>query len=615
MMEGFDPKWNTVYSEGHAYYSHLPEGKYTLRVKVASTTGETAERSVKVTVKPPWWMNPLMRFFVYPVIVLLFIAGVVYLWYKRMLGKQKLMAAVKEKEQEQMANEMNMRFFSNISHEFRTPLTLINGALSMIESRSNDRLLMIMRRNTQRMMRIINQLMDFNKLENGMLKLSVSKTDVTQLTSQIVEMFEATLKSKSMDCHEDFPAEAIISWVDTDKYEKVMVNLISNAIKYSSEGSFLTVRLSAEEEMLTVRVEDGGIGVPEDKREEIFLRFYQLKHSGRLPAIGTGIGLYYTKSLVELHHGQIRCMGNSPQGSIFTFSLPMNKDAYKSEEIQEDETPISIDHLPASTSETSAAEPDKVKSSAKLLLVDDDTEVLNFLQLLLSPYYQIYTFKNALSAYREIETIEPDLILSDVMMYELDGYELCRMVKENATLCHIPVVLLTAKTRLEEQIHGLDCGASAYVTKPFSPQYLLSMVNSQLDNVRRIRQSLMSSTKVPVSEEKVMEESDKKFMDSFYKYIEEHISDAELQMNEVTVLFGMSRSKLFYKTKSLTGETPNAFFKAYKLNRAAEMIFEGKEKLSYIADITGFSSPSHFSSSFKKQFGCSPSEYKGSNYI
>lgn len=235
MMEGFDPKWNTVYSEGHAYYSHLPEGKYTLRVKVASTTGETAERSVRVTVKPPWWMSPLMRFFVYPMIVLLFIAGVVYLWYKRMLGKQKLMAAVKEKEQEQMANEMNMRFFSNISHEFRTPLTLINGALSMIESKSNDRLLMIMRRNTQRMMRIINQLMDFNKLENGMLKLSVSKTDVTQLTSQIVEMFEATLKSKGMDCHEDFPAEAIISWVDTDKYEKVMVNLISNAIKYSSE--------------------------------------------------------------------------------------------------------------------------------------------------------------------------------------------------------------------------------------------------------------------------------------------------------------------------------------------------------------------------------------------
>ena len=246
------------------------------------------------------------------------------------------------------------------------------------------------------------------------------------------------------------------------------------------------------------------------------------------------------------------------------------------------------------------------------MVVDDDHDVLSFLQLLLSPHYEVHTFTDAAKAYQEIESTEPDLILSDVMMYQIDGYKFCRMIKDNSSVCHIPVVLLTAKSAMSEQIHGLACGASAYVTKPFSPDYLLAMLKSQLENVRYIQQALSAATKVEEKEEKLLEEADRKLMQSFYDFFEEHLADPVLQVDELTKYLGMSRTKVFYKLKGLTGDTPSAFFKTYKLNRAAEMILQGNEKIAYIADITGFSSTSHFSTSFKKQFNCSPSEYKGS---
>lgn len=619
-MEGFDPKWSTTRKTEHAYYSHLPVGKYVLRIRTAGKEGEYLDRVVKVKVHPSFWWLPVMKWLVYPLLTLIVLSTLVYWFHRRRLTVRRLRAVTQEKEQEQRANELNMRFFSNISHEFRTPLTLISGALAMIKTNSNDRSVGILRRSTERMIRMVNQLMDFNKMENGMLRLAVSEADINNLVSQTASMFEMTAAAKQISLQLHLLEPPVKVWVDTDKLEKILVNLISNAIKYSGEGSSVTVSLSLEGGMLKVDVADTGVGIPEDKREEIFMRFYQLKRTGQAPNIGTGIGLYYVRSLVELHHGQIKCLGNEPQGSVFTFSIPVEENAYSKEEISRASITLNVGATVTKTEVVARPLPDMEiiettevngeQSATRLMIVDDDPEVLNFLQLMLSPHYQTHPFRDASTAYSEIENLKPDLILSDVMMEEIDGYKFCRMVKDNSSICHIPVILLTAKSALEEQIQGLSCGASAYVTKPFSPEYLLAMIKSQLDNVRSIQQSLNKSTTVTPAVEKTLQAADTKFMQTFYAYIDEHLSDSELKLDELTLVMCMSRTKFFYKFKSLTGETPNVFFKTYKLNRAAEMILKGDEKIVYIADILGFSSAANFSTSFKKQFNCTPSEYK-----
>lgn len=619
-MEGLDLDWNMPKGINSAYYSHLPVGDYTFKVKVGNGIHGEIMKSISVTVHPSLWGTPLMLWLVYPLLIALVLGVIGIVIFRFYHNRMRMNKVLKEKEQEKRANELNMKFFSNISHEFRTPLTLIHGALSMLPSQSgNKRLYRIICHNTERLLRLVNQLMDFNKLENGMLKLSVCQTDVCELLQSIVGLFEATLSQRKMRYELFLPPKPVITWLDRDKFEKILVNLIANAIKYSNEAGSLSIRLNTENRdgsnWLRVDVADTGIGVPEDKQEEIFKRFYQLEKMGQTPSIGTGVGLYYTRCLVELHHGQIHCRSNHPCGSIFSFTLPMDEHYYTNDQKQND-APYFVDlneektDVDTTESISSLAEGGSLKESS-ILLVDDDTEVLDFLQLMLEPYYLVHKFSSVTEAYVKVEEISPDLIISDVIMHEIDGYQFCKMVKSNAAICHIPVILLTAKASLEEQIEGLDCGASVYVTKPFSPQYLLAVIRSQLDNVKRLQQILANSTKVQTSDKTLqLQQADNEFMQTLYKFMEEHLSEPELPINILLSDLNMGRSKFFYKVKALTGDTPNLFFRTYKLNRAAEMILSGNEKFSYIADITGFSSPSHFSTSFKKHFNCLPSEYK-----
>ena len=660
-MEGFDPAWSVQRDEEHLYYSHLPAGRYTLRLSLASGSGTDVEQTVRVVVRPAPWATPVMRWLVYPLLGLLVVSAVIGLLYRRSRSLRRLRQAEEEGEKERRANELNMRFFSNISHEFRTPLTLIHGALSI--QPVTDHLLSIARSNAQRLLKLVNQMMDFNKMENGMLQLCVTEVDVVPIVRQIVGWFEAQAQRKGMTITLNLPASPFMAWVDTDKLEKVMVNLIANALKYAGNGQNISISLGAgqgEEKggpqpedgergisddgqavprptigrrWMQVSVADTGVGIPEDQREAVFGRFYQVESHHRLPAIGTGIGLYYVRSLIEFHHGRIRCLPNEPQGSVFTFTLPIDADSYTPEQRQAADPLLTEDAtrnldlvpdfaspadeagdgaLPIVEPESSAAATEEHLQTAKptLMVVDDDSDVLALLNLILSPHYLLSTHTEAKDAYAQLEKVRPDLILSDVMMAEVDGYQFCQMVRSDRAVCHIPVVLLTARSALSEQVHGLDCGASAYVTKPFSPDYLLAVIRSQLEQVRRLQASLNSQTQLQPAEEGVLQQADSEFMQAFYAYIGDHLTDAELQIDELTALLGMSRSRFFFKVKALTGEAPNAFFKTFKLNRAAEMLVNADDKLAYIAYATGFSSPSHFSANFKKRFGCSPSEYK-----
>lgn len=607
-MEGFDPDWNITNGKNDIFYSHLPHGNYKLHIKYADsamTSGQ--EETISIQVTPPFYLNGWMLFLIYPALIL----ALGYIIYR-------LIHLAQEKEREKHVAMMNMRFFSNISHEYRTPLTLIHGATELLkntsEGNTRNELMGILQYNTNRMLQLVNQMMDFNKLEDDALRLCTQRMDVVDLIHQIVMSFTVSLQQHQIQLVENLPKDPVIMWVDADKIEKILTNLISNAVKYASDGKYLEVEASCRDNQFIFSVADHGPGIPADMKEKVFERFTQLNKKTVNPRLGTGVGLHYVKSLVKLHHGQILCQDNEDKGCQFVVKLPMEETYYTEEERnygKELLTFSSIENLPAISSEPVSEHKNEDKPT--IMIVDDDYHVLSYLKILLSPYYALSVFQNAVEALDSLRDSLPALIISDVMMDEMDGYTFCKRIKQDSAICHIPVILLTAKGTIPEQVKGLDKGASAYITKPFSNDYLLAMIQTQLDNVKRIQHILVENISVKEEVKIELSSSDQTFMEQLYQYMENHLSDGELKLDELLKEVGMSRTKFFAKIKSLTGETPNSFFKHYKLNKAVEMILQGEDKLSTIAYMTGFSSPGHFTTSFKQHFGMTPTEYIKNN--
>jgi signal transduction histidine kinase/DNA-binding response OmpR family regulator len=537
-----------------------------------------------------------------------------------------------EKEQEKRINKMNMSFFTNISHEFRTPLSMIAGPVTQLcndatISGEHKKLLYIIQRSVYRMLKLVGQLMDFSKLENDALKLKVRRMDIISELTQLVDIFRLNANSKGIDLMTFGLEDSFITWIDADKLNKIIGNLLANALKFTHPGgkislSFDVIRreeaallfaLSDDSGTNYVKlvVADTGVGIPEDKREKVFERYYQiLDHDKGTYNWGTGIGLYYSRRLAELHHGYLQAGNREEGGALFTLILPTNDNAYSANE-KADEREMQNELFPLQTKE----QWDELKGSANegevytLLVVDDDTEVSHYLNTLLSLHYKVINRFDADSAMKAVEEEAPDLIISDVVMPGVSGYEFCRKIKDDLQLCHIPVILVTAKTTVESQVEGLDTGADAYVTKPFDPNYLLALIKSQLKNRENVRKLLGKKTQTDKIEQNILSPQDKAFMTKLYQLMETELSNTELNITRMTEVLKISRTKLYYKIKGLTGMKPNVFFKTYKLNRAAELLVEGKYNVSEIADVTGFSTLSHFSSSFRKQFMVSPSEY------
>jgi DNA-binding response OmpR family regulator len=533
-----------------------------------------------------------------------------------------------EKEQELRTNQMNMSFFANIAHEFRTPLTMIAGPVGQVvksERLSGDdkSLLTIANRNIQRMFKLVNQLMDFNKLENDTLRLSVEQLDVVKVINGVCDYFIYNAQERGVTINRFGMEDALMAWTDGDKLEKILTNLISNALKFTPRGGHIDVSLDVADNQIKVCVADTGKGLPENQLENIFKRYYQLDNQTKgIINWGTGIGLYYSRRLAELHHGSLTA-GNrdTGTGAVFTLVYPMNEEAYSEEERR----PLAADAFLASDATlpvdsgnhnspfsilNSQFEDEDARPT--LLIVDDDTEVVNYMRVLFSKDYRLITCLDADTALDEMRAEEPNLVLSDVAMPGKDGYQLCLEIKQDIQLCHIPVILVTAKITADNQVEGLNVGADAYVTKPFEPAVLSALIQSQLKNRDRVRKLL---TKATTTEEEgvdnALSEQDKHFMEELYKLMEEELSNSELDVSRITKLLLISRTKLYYKIKGLTGETPSSFFRTYKLNRAAELLKGGKYTVSEIADLCGFSTQSHFSVVFKKQFGVTPTEYKG----
>lgn len=623
-LEGFDGYWIDAHNNREAYYANLPAGSYTFKVKIIHNDQNSTEKenSIRITVHPAPWTTK-WAYLVYMTIGL-GILGYLQKNRKRIKAeKNAVRQAEQAKERELFINKMNMNFFANVSHEFRTPLTMINGPVSLLYNapdltEKNKELIRIIQRSVNRMLRLVNQMLEFNKLENDALKLKVYPTDIIAFLKEETDVFHINAEEKSLRLITNGLEGSFIAWIDEDKIDKIFVNLMSNALKFTSPKGCIFVNfdvISNDSSSQSVKIEVINTGklIPSDKLEKIFERYYQLSddYNGTHHS-GTGIGLYYARSLARIHHGSLEVANLEKEGKVvFTLTIPANQSSYSERE----RTHVQANQMDAFPLDTKLIVPQKYTDTnhkkKNIMVVDDDSEVAYYLEVLLGTDYHITCKFNAETALESMNEKMPDLLLSDVVMPGKDGYWLCREVKENLKLCHIPVILVTAKTDIENQVEGLNVGADGYVTKPFDPHYLQALIKSLLANREKARNILSQSTQTNDIDNNILSPQDNAFMTELYRLMESELSNPELDITRMTQILKISRTKLYYKIKGLTGENPSVFFKTYKLNRASELLKEGKYTISEIADMTGFNTLSHFSKSFKLQFGSPPSEYLG----
>lgn len=633
MLEGYDKDWQKVHADNMVHYSYIPEGKYTLVLQARDRRSGKVRGSISqdINVTSPLLTSRIMVTVIYPLLISLFLilSLLAYLNSRKQRNERKRI--IQEKENEKNLNKMNVSFFTNMSHEFRTPLTLILGPVAEIAEELDDTpynrgLISTVRNSVNRMLKLVDQIMDFSKLETDALNLSLCRCDIVTLFRNYVTPFKYNCSQKGILLEISDNMDGRTMLVDSDKFEKIINNLMSNAVKYTPGGAGSVIRASIEivtreqaghlfrakiesqsEEFCLVSIADNGLGIPEEKREEVFERYRKLDSPGHEKEFSSGIGLYYARRLATLHHGLLEA-GDSPlgRGICFRFLIPTSEIDYQGE--------IIVEGLPSELAENQeyVVSTDSHGNGNRLviMLVEDDLDLASYISSLLGKYYEVKVKYSADDAFNELKYQSPDLVITDVMLPgQIDGLGLCSQIKNNMETCHIPVMILSAKSTLDDQIRGLDTGADSYVVKPVAPAYLLTLTKTLISNREKLRNRISKTTDVSDIPEKDLLPQDRLFLESLYELMEKQLNSSELNVDVVADAMKISRSKLYYKFKGLINETPNTFFKKYKLNRAAELIRSGKYNLSEIADMTGFSSLSYFSVSFKKQFGVKPSDY------
>ena len=641
MMEGFDQDWVDSGTSGEAYYANIPSGRYNFRIRLSGEGRNVIsdEQVLRIRVLPPWYATW------WAIIIWTLLGGLLvgmgYTFWAhvrrvRREAAERIREVKLEQERAEMAeqeekklNKIQMNYFSNVAHEFRTPLTMIAGPAGQLAASENikgeDRALVdIIRRNSAWMLSLVNQLLDFNRIGNRKLQMKVAKMDIVPPLKSIADLFRFNAQSKGIELATTGLEESFTMWVDADKVQKILMNLLSNALKFTPSGGKVTLSFDVisradaaalfpltdedtDGQYAAIRVSDTGPGIPEEEMEKIFERFYQ--GASKSNTHGSGIGLYYARVLITLHHGYIKAINRPGGGAEFCFIVPVSASSYTKDE-RTDTEPQNL--ITESIPEILMPEDNSQDADRKhIAVVDDDIDIANYIKILLQQQYRVSIYFDVASALRGMQDDAPDLVISDVVMPGESGYQLCEKIKGDLQLSHIPVVLVTAKVAVESQVQGLDKGADAYVSKPFQPQYLLALVKSLLENREKLRRQIGSATTTESIPPEALSPRDAAFMRDLYALMEKELANADLEIVKVCEMMKISRTKFYYKVKGLTGENPSVFFKHYKLNRAAELLREGKYNMSEIAWMTGFNTLSHFSTSFKKQFGVPPSEYTG----
>lgn len=605
-LVGLDTIWLSNQHHNRISFTNLKPGKYLLEVKGHSDLYETAPyKSLAIVVNPPWWKS----WWAYTLYTILVLLGLVLAW--RVLST---MLTLKNRiEVEKRVAALKMAFFTNVSHELRTPLTLI---LSPVKQLLNDESLSgegqqyvsMIQRNAVRMESFVNQLLDLRKIQENKFNLSFQSVHLIMLLQEIMESFQPLANERAMRLTGSFPTDKLFIEADGDQIETIFFNIISNAFKYSPNGTAVTVTVEEilKQDEIAVSISDQGKGVREENLKNIFELFYIDSPTETTQEKGSGIGLALTKKLVDLHHGHIAAYNNVDCGLTVQVTLPKaqggtQEGLSKPPPPAEEDVPVPIVEL---TPEEERSEKPMV------LIVEDNEDLVSFLTLQLQNHYEVLSAEDGWMGLKLTKEHLPDLIISDIMMPNMDGITMLSKIRENPSICHIPMVLLSAKHAIESQIEGMKYGADYYITKPFDIEFLLSSINNLLRRRTQFFETLVKKREVVLKpSDLILTDMDEQFLQDVVKVVEEKMSDPEFNIDMVADQLNLGRSTFYKKFKSLTKLTPVEFVRDMRLQRAHQLLNDNLESVSQVAYIVGFNNPKYFSTCFKEKYGVSPKEF------
>ena len=598
----------------------MQPGSYSFCVVAEQNGIPTPERCFEVIIHAPWYRTT----FAYLIYIIILV--VLFLQYRqrRHRKEQDNLRLQQHIHAEEMA-DAKLRFFMNISHEIRTPMTLIVAPLQSLIKQDNDPhrrgVYETIRRNAERILGLINQMMDLRKIDKGQMQMHMRETNLVSFINDIYTLFAQQAKNKNVLFHFDCDEERIMAWIDRGNFDKIIINILSNAFKFTPTGGEIRIRLIANEKEATISIFDNGEKIPDDKLERIFERFYQSPSSANDRNIGTGIGLDLTRSLVELHHGTIKAHNNATgPGCEFIVTIPLGNEHLTPEEMvidEAEEEAVTENIIDAAEEEqqqeeevVASADLPKIGKRQKVVIVEDDSEIRDYLTEALSENYDITGCENGKEGLAAVLKQMPDLVISDVMMPEMDGTTLCSKIKTNNATSHIPVVLLTAKSREEDQLEGLEMGADAYIVKPFNMDILRRTIDNLIHSHHTLQLKFGRNDQLEELVDDIKVKSpDEKLLERVMQAINHNLNNADLSVDRIADEVGISRVHLHRKMKELTGQTPHDFIRNIRMKKAASLLASADMNVSEVMYACGFSNAASFSTVFKKMYGMSPREY------
>ena len=662
-MEGFDKEWVQLGSHNEARYTNLNPGDYVLHVIASNNDGLWNEtgRILKIKIMPPWWKTILFRLLLVTGVFSLMLSWILLRTYRLKHQQIKLQKLVNERTEEieaqkieiieqrnreqemaeklHEADQLKLRFFTNISHEFRTPLTLILGPVDKLISELDSNpgfteQALVIQRNTLRLMNLINQFLDLSRMDAGVVKLNISKGDLFDYIHGIVNAYRFISDQKNIEYNFISASDSYIGYFDADKIEKILYNLLSNAFKFTPAGGKIEVKIEllSEEpdrekapDTLRITVSDTGKGIPEELLNRIFERFYQVDSKKYNNSPGTGIGLALTQDLVSIYRGQIHVESRPGKGSTFIVTLPVDHGSFRDDELLSDipdvdkikhkviaseehyyNSPLLEDTEPAFEEDDPVVNNNKNQTS--ILIVDDNRDICKFLRNELKEKYHIFEAHDGLEGFEKAIKYLPGLVICDVMMPAMDGYELCARLKTDIRTCHLPVIMLTAKATPQDQLESIETGADAYISKPFDIQLLKTHLHQLLTTREQLKLRYQRELTIRPSDI-VVESTDEKLMNRIIKVMSENISNSDFGVEELGREVGMSRTHLYRKLKQLTNLTAIEFVRNMRLQRAAQLFKQNKQYVAEVAYMSGFKELSYFRKIFKELYGISPQEF------
>lgn len=623
ILEGYEDEWHNSGTNRIASYANVPPGHYKFRVKV--NDNNSPERVIEIIISPPWWAT----WWAYTIYTLLALMA--------LYGSLRLVMYMIKMRNEVYINdrlaELKIRFFTNVSHELRTPLSLIKGPIE--ELKNNEKLspegkeyMNLIDRNARKMLQLVNQILDFRKIQNGKMKMHVSYVDLNDMIEQLMQEFRMHAEERDIAFMFEKAGEHVTAWCDAEKIAIVLNNLLSNAFKYTGAGGKICIALEHDYDrhMCTIRVEDDGVGIPKSQLEVIFERFSQAsnKTSDDNAYAGTGIGLSLSREYVNMHHGRIWAENiDGGKGVVFSVELPTGREHFDEKDI---EVYFDDNTAGSKTADEAEAEQDTQEQKAEepqddlptIMLIEDNIDMCRMLQLQLrSNKYNVFTAHDGEEGLKKIYQHHPDIIITDLMMPGMDGMELLRNVRQDFNISHIPVIVLTAKNTEEDKLTSIKSGANAFITKPFSSSHLMARINQLLEEQRIFQRKMVVQTTVEStaeaandSYEQHLVKKDIEFVHKIHEIIEENLNSNDFNIDTIAGTIGLSRSAFFKKLKSLTGFAPVDLVKEIRLTKAARLIETTDDSITEIAYSVGFRDAGYFGKCFRKKYDMTPKEYR-----